>query len=223
MRDVVRKSAGLLLLSLGAGSLPTPALAHPHIWVTVSADLTFNDQGYVDGVNQSWTFDDGYTQFVLDGLDTNGDGVFGSAELDPVTKNNLVTLREYDFFTALRAGGVLQKVRDATDYGQIYSNGKLEMHFHVPLETPVDPRQGGVTLKIYDPDFFIDFEYAAEEPVAALGPMPSGCRLEIRPAPTGAQLDQTRAMLATKGTDWSPENGEDFGAMFARPVQVTCS
>lgn len=219
MRNLTRSVAAILAL----GSLTLPAAAHPHIWVTVSADFTFNDQGLIDGVNQSWTFDDGYTQYVLDGLDANGDGVYSDDELDPVTKNNLAVLRDYNFFTALRSGEALQKVRDATEYGQIYSNGKLEMHFHVPLEKPVDPRPAPVTLKIYDPDFFIDFEYAGEEPVTAIGAMPASCSIELKPAPTGAEIDQTRTMLASKGTDWKPENGEDFGALFARPVSLTCA
>lgn len=216
---LIRSAVLILMISAAI----TPAAAHPHIWVTVSADITFNDQGLADGVNQSWTFDDKYTAYILEGLDTNGDGVFSDDELKPVTENNLAVLRDYNFFTALRAGNALQEVNDATDYGQIYSNGKLEMHFHVPLKTPVDPRAGGLTLKIYDPDFFIDFEYAGEEPVTAIGAMPATCSIALKPAPTSAELDATRAMLATKGTDWKPENGEDFGAMFARPVLVTCS
>lgn len=65
----------------------TPAVAHPHIWVTVSADITFNDQGLADGVNQSWTFDGKYTAYILEGLDSNGDGVFSDDELKPVTED----------------------------------------------------------------------------------------------------------------------------------------
>jgi ABC-type uncharacterized transport system substrate-binding protein len=204
-------------------SAAAPAAAHPHVWVTVSADVTFNDKGEIDGINQSWTFDDGYTKYVLDGLDTNGDGVYSQDELDPVTKNNLAVLRDYDFFTATRLGDTRLKIGDATDYGQIYSNGKLEMHFHVPLLTPVDPRGGGFVLKIYDPEFYVDLEYDKDAPVSAIGAIPPGCEVVLKPAPTSAELDQTRAMLSTKGTDWKPENGEDFGAMFAQPVIVACS
>ena len=46
-----------------------------------------------------------------------------------------------------------------------YSDGKLEMHFHVPLKTPLDPRQGQFVLKVYDPEFFIDFEYLNDKPL----------------------------------------------------------
>jgi ABC-type uncharacterized transport system substrate-binding protein len=223
VRESVTAAGRLLLIAGLVCAAAAPAMAHPHVWVTVSADVTFNDKGEIDGINQSWTFDDAYTKYVLDGLDTNGDGVYGQDELDPITKNNLAVLRDYDFFTAVRINDTKLKIGDATDYGQIYSNGKLEMHFHVPLLTPVDPRQGGFVLKIYDPDFFVDLEYDKDTPVSAIGAIPTGCAVVLKPAPTSAELDQTRVMLSMKGVDWKPENGEDFGAMFAQPVVVTCS
>ena len=214
------KLGALIAAAMLGGALP--AAAHPHIWVTMNADVVFNDGGEVDGINLSWTFDDAYAQMALDGLDANGDGVYSQDELAPLTKDNLDALRDYDFFTVVRFNGEKQKIGEATDYGQIYSNDKLELHFHVPLEKPVDPRKGEFALKVYDPDFFVDLEYAKDDPVTVIGTMPSSCKLEMKPVPTDAELDETRLMLSTKGKDWKPENNEDFGAMFAQPVVVAC-
>jgi ABC-type uncharacterized transport system substrate-binding protein len=202
--------------------LASPAQAHPHVWVLMQADIVFNDNGLVEGVNVEWSFDDAYAKLALEGLDTNGDGVYSQDELAPLTKDNLDALKDYDYFTVLRFNGAKQPVAEATDYGQLWSGGKLEMHFHVPLKTPVDARRGAVELKVYDPDFFVDIEYAKEEPVSVVGPMPAGCKVRLKPVPTTAELDQTRAMLATKGREWKPENNEDFGAMFAQAVMVEC-
>jgi hypothetical protein len=52
--------------------------------------------------------------------------------------------------------------------------------------------------------------------------MPKTCALVVKPVPTDAQLDQTKAMLATKGTDWKPSEEEDFGSLFAQPVTIQC-
>ena len=52
--------------------------------------------------------------------------------------------------------------------------------------------------------------------------MPQQCQLVVKPVPTEADLEQTRLMLSTKGTDWKPENNEDFGALFAQPVLIQC-
>lgn len=198
-------------------------MAHPHIWIEMRSDVVFNGQGQIEAVNLTWTFDDAYAQLALEGLDTNGDGVYSQSELDPLTKDNITTLKDYDYFTVMRVNGAKQALGDVTDYGQIWSNDKLEMHLQVPLKTPVDPTRGQFSFKVYDPDFFIAIDYARDEPVTVIGNMPAQCKLVVKPVPTDAELEQTRAMLSTKGTDWKPENNEDFGAMFAQPVLIQCN
>ena len=199
-----------------------PALAHPHVWVAMRSDVVFNGDGLIKGINLEWAFDDGYTQMALDGLDTNGDGVYSQDELAPLTRENIASLKDYEFFTVMRVAGKKQEIGEVTEYGQIWSNGKLALHFHVPLKTPVDPQKGEFVVKVYDPDFFIAMDYEPDDPVTVIGAMPAACRLAVKPVPTDAELDQTRAMLSTKGTDWQPENNEDFGAMFAQPVSIAC-
>lgn len=211
--------SGLALLSLAAA---TPAMAHPHVWVEMRSDLVLNDKGQVSAVNLMWTFDDAYAQMALEGLDTNGDGVYDPSELEPLTRENIDSLKDYGYFTYVRYNGQKQAIGAPVDAGQIYSNNKLQLHMQVPLLTPLDPAKGAFVLKIYDPDFFIAFDYPKEDPVSVIGTLPQGCELVVKPVPTDAELDQTRAMLATKGADWKPENAEDFGAMFAQPVTIQC-
>lgn len=211
--------SGLALFSLAAA---TPAMAHPHVWIEMRSDIVLNDKGQISAVNLMWTFDDAYAQMALDGLDKNGDGVYDPSELEPLTRENLDSLKDYNYFTYVRFNGQKQAIGAPVDAGQIYSNNKLQLHMQVPLLTPLDPAKGAFVLKIYDPDFFIAFDYPKQEPVSVIGTLPQGCALLVKPVPTDAELDQTRAMLATKGADWKPENDEDFGAMFAQPVTITC-
>jgi len=199
-----------------------PAAAHPHVWIEMRSDVVFDDKGQITAMNLMWTFDDGYAQMALDGLDANGDGVYSSSELDPLTKENIASLKDYGFFTVMRYNGEKQALGEVTEYGQIWSNDKLQLHMRVPLKTPVDPAKGAFVAKVYDPDFFIAMDYAKDEPVTAIGAMPKNCAIVVKPVPTDAEIEQTRAMLATKGPDWKPENAEDFGALFAQPVTVEC-
>ena len=199
-----------------------PAMAHPHVWVEMRSDVVFNEQGQVTALNLMWTFDDSYAQVALDGLDTNGDGVYSPSELDPLTKENIASLKDYDFFTVLRYKGQKQALGEVKEFGQIWSNDKLQLHLQVPLKVPVDPTKGEFVAKVYDPDFFIAMDYAKDDPVTAIGPMPKSCKVVVKPVPTDAEVEQTRAMLSTKGPDWKPENDEDFGALFAQPVVVQC-
>ena len=219
---MIKRRCAALLAFLAPLAVTPAAMAHPHVWVEMRSDVVFNDQGQISAVNLMWTFDDAYAQMALDGLDANGDGVYDPSELEPLTKENVESLKDYDYFTAVRFNGQKQPVGEVKEAGQIYSNDKLQLHLQVPLKTPVDPTKGEFVLKVYDPDFFIAFDYAKDEPVSVIGAMPKNCELVVKPVPTDAEIEQTRAMLATKGPDWKPENEEDFGAIFAQPVTIQC-
>ncbi|MGE0004730.1 MAG: DUF1007 family protein [Parvibaculaceae bacterium] len=200
-----------------------PVLAHPHVWISMRSDVVFNDRAEISGIAVEWTFDDGYTQMALDGLDTNGDGVYSQSELEPLTQENLKSLKDYNYFIVPRVDGKVVGITEPAEYGQIYSNGKLALHFTVPLASPVDPRRVEFLYKIYDPEFFIAMDYVQEDPVGVIGEMPKGCHLEVKPVVSDQQLEQTRQMLSTKGTEWKPPEDEDFGGLFAQPTLVVCS
>lgn len=205
--------------ALGASA---PAFAHPHVWIAMRSDVVFNDKGEVSGIAVEWTFDDGYAQMALDGLDTNGDGVFSQDELEPLTKENLSSLKDYNFFIVPRVNGDVVPLAEPIDPGQIYRNGKLELHFTVPLATPVDPHKVEFHYKVYDPEFYIALDYVEQDPVGIIGTMPADCRLKVEPVISDQQLNQTREMLSTKGKDWKPAEEEDFGGMFAQPAMIIC-
>ena len=200
----------------------SPAQAHPHVWIEMQSDVVFTEDGLIKGVDLEWTFDDGYTQMALDGLDVDGDGLYSQNELAPLTKENIESLKDYEYFTVMRANGEQQKIGEVTDFGQVWSNNKLTLHFQVPLEKPVDPKKEEFVLKVYDPEFFIAIDYMQNDPVDVVGKIPESCKLVVKPVPTDAELDQTRTMLSTKGKDWKPEVSEDFGAMFAQAVSIAC-
>lgn len=217
-----RRNLYIVMAAMTAGFAGTPAQAHPHVWIEMQSDVVFTEDGLIKGVDLEWTFDDAYTQMALEGLDVDGDGLYSQDELAPLTKENISSLKDYEYFTVMRANGEQQKIGEVTDYGQIWSNNKLTLHFQVPLEKPVDPKKEEFVLKVYDPEFFIAIDYMAVDPVDVVGKMPESCNLVVKPVPTDAELEQTRTMLSTKGKDWKPEAEEDFGAMFAQAVSIAC-
>lgn len=201
---------------------PAMASAHPHVWVNMHSDLVFTADGKITGVDVEWTFDDAYATEALDGMDTNHDGEYSQAELEPLTKENLDSLKDYKYFVFMKAGDQFLETAPPTNAGQTYNGKKLQLHFQVPLKTPYDPYKNDFSYKIYDPEFFIAFDYNKDDPVGMQDGMPAKCAYVLKPVPTDAELNTTLAMLATKDKSWKPENGEDFGALFAQPVVLTC-
>jgi ABC-type uncharacterized transport system substrate-binding protein len=213
-----------LLLGLFAclGTVTTVA-AHPHLYATVETTIMTTPQGLISGLRIRWNFDETYTQFSLEGLDANNDGTYSNDEIAPLTKENINSLVESQYFTnAMQNGNVLPQAA-VTVYGQDMIEGKLSLWFELPFVTPVDPKAGAFEARIYDPDFFIGFDYTPEKPPKLEGALATGCAMALKPLPTTEELDQTRNMLADKPQDWKPDQPTDFGAMFAQPLTVTCA
>ena len=53
-----------------------------------------------------WAFDDGFSAFAVQGVPSKIAGQFTRAELAPLAKVNIESLKEYDYFTYATADGV---------------------------------------------------------------------------------------------------------------------
>jgi ABC-type uncharacterized transport system substrate-binding protein len=202
--------------------LPSVALAHPHVWVMLRSALIFNADGFVQGIGQEWSFDDTYAAEALDGMDTNHDGKYSEAELEPLTKENMDSLKDYDYFTFPKNGDDKLQTAPPINAVQTYKDKRLQLYFEIPLLAPLDPHGANFNYRIYDPEFFIAYDYAKKLPVEVNEAMPKDCKFTLRPLLSNAELAATQTMLATKDKTWKPENGEDYGALFAQPVVVSC-
>lgn len=214
--------AALAVLCVVAGALP--ASAHPHVWADMRSQLVVSDDGLISGVRVQWTTDKTYALDALDGFKKSADGTYDAQEMARLTQENLSALADYNYFVNFRFNGEKQKIGSAVDGAQTYNpaDGRLTLLFTVPLQTPLDPHQGKVELKVYDPEFFIDFEYVSDKPLLISKVLPQGCNAALLPVPGDAALTQTKQMLSTKGKDWKPDNNEDFGSMFAQGAEVKC-
>jgi ABC-type uncharacterized transport system substrate-binding protein len=224
---MTNKLARNIAIALAAGTVAlipaSTAQAHPHVWSDMRSDVVLNDKGEAVAINVEWIFDEGYTAAAIEGMDANGDGIYTSVELHPVVTENIEALKEFRYFVQAKAGNKDIQYADVTEYMQrINDQGRLQMVFVVPFDKPVNIKTTELTYQIYDPDFFIAFEFVKERPVAIIGDMPKGCSASVGNNEFDEQVEQTRQMLADKPTDWQPEQPTDFGSLFAQKVTLTC-
>lgn len=111
-RRVVIAAAAVIMTALGHVST---ADAHPHVFVTVESTVLY-DNGQIAGLRQRWYFDEFYTTMAIDGLDTNGDGIYDRAELAELAKVNVEGLAEMGYFTTVRAGDQTLTFAPPKDY-----------------------------------------------------------------------------------------------------------
>ncbi len=196
-----------------------PGQAHPHVWVTVQTKLLFNEAGAITGFRHAWTFDEYFTAFALQGMDTNGDGQYSQAELEPLARTNIESLGDFDYFTFAELGGEKLRRKDPVDYRLAYDGTLLTLHFTLPLAEPVPAGHAGqFAFSVYDPSFFVSFSLAQERPVTLADHVPAGCAIHIADAPAASTTTQTLGEAFFDALDPSL----DWGAQFAQDVSLAC-
>src|SRR4051812_31471511 len=101
-----RRPFGIAALALAGFILSDgPASAHPHVWVTMTAQVVYAPDGSVKGVRHAWTFDDMFSVFATQGLESKTKEEFTREELMPLAKVNVESLKDFDYFTLAKADG----------------------------------------------------------------------------------------------------------------------
>jgi ABC-type uncharacterized transport system substrate-binding protein len=214
VKNALRRLLGLLLLAgalaLGAGA----AQAHPHVWITASSELIYAPDGSITGVRHAWTFDDMFSAYALQGIETKTKGVYSREELGPLAQTNVESLKEFGFFTFAKADGRKERFQEPVDYFLEYKDSLLTLHFTLPLKTPVKARQ--LSLEVFDPSFFIDFKLADRDPVTLVG-APAACQMTFqRPTDGTAKAQKLGEQNFLSG------DNSNYGAMFANKITVDC-
>jgi ABC-type uncharacterized transport system substrate-binding protein len=196
----------------------TPARAHPHVWITVESQIAFTPDGKVAAVVHDWVFDEMYSSFATQGLAAPGELV-KREQFAPLAKENAGSLAEIGYFTTLKIGGKAVDFGSVTDYWmQERPDHLVEFHVTLPLKTPT-PVTKFLTLRVADPEYFIDFEFDDKDPVKLDSAAPSGCSASVaRPKPLEA--DDKQKLTESFFTNLSP--GTNFGFKMASAAIIAC-
>jgi ABC-type uncharacterized transport system substrate-binding protein len=214
MGNMTRRLLGLVLLTVALAISPGIAKAHPHVWITATSEVIYAADGSITGVRHAWTFDDMFSTYALQGIESKTKGTYSHEELAPLAQVNVESLKEFGYFTFAKADGKKQKFEEPVDYFLDFKDGLLTLHFTLPLKNPVKSKE--LALEVFDPTFFVDFKFADKDPVRLVG-APAACRMSFQRPNDGAASAQTLG-------EQNFMNGENsnFGAMFANKIAVAC-
>ena len=201
-----------LLIAAGAAS------AHPHVWVTMKSAVVYGPDGSITGVRHAWTFDDMYSAFAVQGLESKKKGEFTTEELKPLAQVNVESLKEYDFFTYAKANGKNVTFTEPVDYSLEFNpkDTVLTLHFVLPLKAPLKAK--ALELEVFDPSYFVDFSLVEKDPVS-LEKAPAGCQIGLaKPQEMTKEMAQKLAEIPPDGK--IPDNS--YGAAFSNKISVKC-
>ncbi len=195
----MRRRIAALLVSL-ATLLPLPAFAHPHIFVDARATVTFNDAGQVVSVHNSWTFDEAYSAWSIQGLDTNNDGKVSTEELQPLADDNMNGLADYEYYTFAGEGTDPNlKFVHGSNPKITYDGAQTTLDFDIALDQPYTIRKA-LQLSIDDPEYYVAITFKDASDVKLVN-APRNCAVSME-----------------EGHEMSPELAD---ALYAIPPDVT--
>src|SRR5258705_8796136 len=209
-RPEVRTSSRWFLALLGfvgLMGLAAPAQAHPHVWITASSELIYAPDGSITGVRHAWTFDDMFSTYALQGIETKTKGVYSREQLAPLAQTNVESLKEFNFFTFAKADGKKEKFLEPVDYYLEYKDDALTLHFMLPVKTPFKARQ--TALEVFDPAYFIDFKFEEKEPIKLVG-APADCKLQFQ-----RPNDGTATAQRLNENNFASGDNSNYGDMYA--------
>ena len=214
MRPAFNRLIAWLVLAGGVVLGAAAAQAHPHVWITAKSELIYAADGTITGIRHVWTFDDMFSSYALQGIEAKTKGAYSREELAALAQTNVESLKEYAYFTFAKADGKKQKFTEPVDYFLEYKDAALTLHFTLPVKTPFKAKQ--LSLEVFDPTYFIDFQYAEKEPVKLVGAS-TDCKMQFQRPNDGSAAAQK--LGEQNFLDGSAAN---FAMMFANKILVEC-
>jgi ABC-type uncharacterized transport system substrate-binding protein len=185
----------------------------------VKSELVYAPDGAITGVRHAWTFDDMFSTFAIQGIESKKKDQFTREELAPLAQVNVDSLKEYDFFTYAKANGKTIELNEPAAGYYLEFDPKetvLTLYFTLPLKTPVKAKE--FTVEVYDREFFVDFSFAEKNPAKLVG-APAHCKLTVvNPEQMNTDLSARLSALAADQRDPTLTIGSEF----ANKIVVKC-
>ncbi len=127
------------------------ALAHPHIFIDAQVGITLDDAGRLTALQHSWTFDSAFSVWMVQGLDTDGNGVVTPDEMQDLADENMLGLAEFGFYTSAGDNMAFSAVGDQR---MRYENSRVTLDFSITALDP-QPVGGRFELGVYDAEYYV--------------------------------------------------------------------
>ena len=195
----MRQRLGLFLATFFALVLAGmgTAVAHPHIFVDSTAKILFDDEGRFAAIENRWAFDEGFSAWVIQGLDVDGDGILTPEEMQDLADENLLGLAEFQYYTFAGEGRTNLIFRPSGIGHMHMENGRAVLEFTIVPVAPY-PIRSTLEIEVTDPDYYVAFTFPENDGAKLVDP-PLGCVVEAHPPKPLS--DEDARILANIGMD----------------------
>ncbi len=205
-------AAGIALVTCA----PLGVQAHPHVFVDTGLQLSLDEQGRLEAVEITWSYDDFYSLLVFEdlGLDNDMDGRLNPAELGFLKGFDLNWVAGYAGDTYLQKGEASLALQAPEHVSTEVVEGRIITRHRRKLAEPVPA--DGVVIKAYDPTYYT--AYTVNQGVR----VDAGCMVDITPPDLDRAYTLVEELLYAMPADQAEEAYPEVGAAFADTVRLSC-
>lgn len=216
---MLRTAALALMLT---GLAPLGAMAHPHVFIDAGLDVLIDGENRVTAVRVTWSYDDFYSLVTIQDrdMDADGDGHLTEAELDDLARTDVDWDEGFpgDLYIETASGPVA--LERPTGFAARYEDGRLTTSHLRILSAPVDVSAAPLTVRIYDPTFFVAYDVTLPVTVDKA----PGCAVSRIAANLDAAYSLVEELLYGPGAqEYTDDTYPEVGAAFADTLTVTCA
>jgi len=157
------------LLLLGIALFPASAFAHPVVDISYWLGFKLDSKG-LEGINETWEFDQEHSTQILQMFDANHDGKIEPSELPALEQGYFDHLKQYSYFTTIVIDGKAAATGTASKFSADYHDNRMFYHFHIALRISASKEEHEVDVTIWDPTYFTDLEPANSNAITVQAP-----------------------------------------------------
>ncbi|WP_195819982.1 DUF1007 family protein [Roseobacter sp. MH60115] len=200
--------------------LVSTAKAHPHVFVDARTGFIFNNDGYLEAVRISWTYDQFTTLILFESLDLDRDldGRLSAADRAEIIAGETNWSAEYNGDVYLEVEGQERPMGRPKNATASLENDQITVAFDLPLSQPAGLAGRTAVLRLYDPFFYYAYTILADAEKRGL---PPGCQADLisfEPDAAASALQEQLAALSREDTPDQP----NVGRLFSDEVVLAC-
>lgn len=165
MNFIARIIIALCLITISG----TQVFSHPHVFLEANLEIHRDAQGRAIELRNVWRFDEVFSTSVVVDFDENGDNALDVKELEHIGATIKTNLKEFDYFTEVRADGEIVEFELPKIFLADYNDGKLTLIVAMELKEPQIMTGKNFSVSVSDPTYYVAVEIADENAIELSG------------------------------------------------------
>ncbi len=193
---------------------PFKISAHPHSWIDLKTEV-LGDDNAITGFSMDWTFDAMTTAYLFDGEDMSP--AHRAKTLKDVGQSVINNMLSQHYFTYFYDKDTPIKYEEVKQARLTETKGKATLSFTLLLAHPYTYNGHKLTLRIFDPTYYVDMSWRNKSDITLANNLGSRCNFKlVEPHPTSAQISYAMSLPA----DADPDN--QLGQLFTQTLELSC-